>query len=92
MEPSPRVAVVAGGTEGDVPEPALVDLLGGPLGIGAVVPLLFDVHGRVVEAGTFVSPSGAVTAFNPGAALPASGAFVPPGRGRQRLTRRSRFG
>ena len=63
--------MVAGGAEGDVPEPALVDLLGGPLGIGAVVPLLFDVHGRVAEAGTFVSPSGAVIAFDTGAALPA---------------------
>ena len=69
--PSPRVAVVAGGAEGDVPEPALVDLLGGPLGVGAVVPLLFDVDGRVAEAGTFVSPSGAVIAFNTGAALAA---------------------
>ena len=69
--PSPRVAVVAGGAEGEVPEPALVDLLGGPLGIGAVVPLLFDVHGSVAEAGTFVGPSGAVTAFNTGAALAA---------------------
>ena len=63
--------MVAGGAEGDVPEPALVDLLGGPLGIGAVVPLLFDVHGRVAEAGTFVRPSGAVIAFNTGAALAA---------------------
>ena len=56
--PLPRVVVLAAGPEGDVPEQALVDLLGGPLGIGAVVPLLFDVHDRVAEGGTISGPSG----------------------------------
>lgn len=60
--------VVAEGDEGDVPGPALVDLLCGPLGIGAVVPLLVDAHGRVAEAGTFSGPDGN-TPFNTGAAL-----------------------
>ena len=62
--PGPQPAV----TEQAVPEQALVDLLGGPLGIGAVVPLLLDGHGRVAEAGTFAGPSGAVTSFDTGAA------------------------
>jgi GT2 family glycosyltransferase len=74
--PSARAVVVAGGDEGDVPEQALVDLLCGPLGIGAVVPLLFDAHGRVAEAGTFTALAGAPGAqtsapFDTGAPLPA---------------------
>ena len=68
---SPRALVIAGGDEGDVPEQALVDLLCGPLGIGAVVPLLCHEHGRVAEAGTFSGPGGAVVPFNAGAALAA---------------------
>ncbi len=63
------MVVLAAGPEGDVPEQALVDLLGGPLGIGAVVPLLFDVHDRVAEGGTITGPSGTVASFNTGAAL-----------------------
>ncbi len=54
-----------------MPEQALVDLLCGPLGIGAVVPLLSDVHGRAAEAGTFSGPAGVVVPFNAGAALSA---------------------
>ena len=55
--------------EAAVPEQALVDLLGGPLGIGAVVPLLYDERGRVAEAGTYLGQSGAAIPFNVGAAL-----------------------
>lgn len=47
----------------------LVDLLGGPLGIGAVVPLVLDGNRRTVEAGTFRSASGAVVPFNVGGAV-----------------------
>ena len=61
-----------GGTQGDVPEPAVVDLLGGPLGIGGVVPLLLDAHACLVEAGTFGEPFRRGGCVNPGAALPAS--------------------
>ncbi|HYA45133.1 MAG TPA: hypothetical protein VED59_05980, partial [Acidimicrobiales bacterium] len=68
----PCAIVVAGGNEGQVPEQALVDLLCGPLGIGAVVPLLYDERGRVVEAGTYAEPDGTVapyaTGSRPGAA------------------------
>ena len=70
----PSVAVLvagAGGDEGNVPEQAVVDLLGGPLGIGAVVPLVHDQHGRVVEAGTFAAPSGSVAPFGAGATVAA---------------------
>ena len=70
----PNVAVLvagAGGDEGNVPEQAVVDLLGGPLGIGAVVPLVHDQHGRVVEAGTFAAPSGSVAPFGAGASVAA---------------------
>jgi GT2 family glycosyltransferase len=56
-----------------VPEQALAELLCGPLGIGAVVPLLYDEHGATVEAGTFAGPAGAATAFGTGAALAAPG-------------------
>ena len=61
----------ASGELGDVPEQALVDLLCGPLGIGAVVPLLYDEHDRVAEAGTFAGPVSTVAPFNTGAALSA---------------------
>jgi GT2 family glycosyltransferase len=49
--------------EGEIPEQALVELLSGPLGIGAVVPLVYDEHGRASEAGTFIGPNGTVMAF-----------------------------
>ena len=55
--------------EAPVPEQALVDLLCGPLGIGAVVPLLYDERGRVAEAGTYLGQSGAAVPFNVGASL-----------------------
>ena len=42
----PAVAVLAGGDEGTVPEQALVELLSGPLAIGAVVPLLYGPRAR----------------------------------------------
>jgi GT2 family glycosyltransferase len=59
----PAVAVLAGGDEGALPEEALVELLSGPLGIGAVVPLLYGLQGQVLEAGSFVGPTGAVAPF-----------------------------
>ncbi len=62
-EGGPAVAVLAGGDEGVFPEETLVELLSGPLGIGAVVPLLYGQAGQVLEAGSFVGPSGAVTPF-----------------------------
>ena len=48
------VVVLAGGEEGAVPEDALIELLTGPLGIGAVVPLLYGPQGQVLEAGSFI--------------------------------------
>ena len=63
------VAVIAGGDEGVVPEDALVELLSGPLGIGAVVPLLYGRRGQVVEAGSFLGPAGAVAPFGSGMAV-----------------------
>ena len=66
-------AVLAGGPEGvgNVPEQPLVDLLCGPLRIGAVVPLLHDEHGRTAAAGTFRLPSGLVAPFDAGTPLAA---------------------
>ncbi len=73
--PQPCAVVIATGEASgelrDVPEQALVDLLCGPLGIGAVVPLLYDEHDRVAEAGTFAGPASTVAPFNTGAALSA---------------------
>ena len=73
--PQPCAVVIATGEASDelrdVPEQALVDLLCGPLGIGAVVPLLYDEHDRVAEAGTFAGPGATVAPFNTGAALSA---------------------
>ena len=46
-----------------MPEEALIELLSGPLGIGAVVPLLYGAAGQVLEAGSFVGPTGAVEPF-----------------------------
>ena len=59
----PAVAVLAGDDEGAVPEEVLIELLSGPLGIGAVVPLLYGPQGQVLEAGSFVGPTGAVEPF-----------------------------
>jgi len=69
----PAAAVLAGGGEGvgNVPEEPIVDLLCGPLRIGAVVPLLHDEQGRTAAAGTFAGPAGAVTPFGTGSALAA---------------------
>lgn len=61
--------MIAGADAGDVPAEDLHQLLGGSLGIGAVLPLMVDERGRVAEAGTFVDPSGAVVPFGAGAAL-----------------------
>ena len=73
--PQPCAVVIASGDASDkasdVPEQALVDLLCGPLGIGAVAPLLYDEHDRVAEGGTFAGPGGTVAPFNTGAALSA---------------------
>ena len=73
--PQPCAVVIANrdasDKAGDVPEQALVDLLCGPLGIGAVAPLLYDEHDRVAEAGTFAGLGGTVAPFNTGAALSA---------------------
>jgi GT2 family glycosyltransferase len=44
---------------------ALYDLLIGPYGIGAVVPLLYDGQNRVAEAGTFLRPDGSLAPFGP---------------------------
>ncbi|MGH9106407.1 MAG: glycosyltransferase [Acidimicrobiales bacterium] len=68
--PEPAAALlVAGelgpGGPGEPDEHALVDLLCGPLGVGAVVPMLCGEHGQVVEAGTFSAPNGAVVPFGP---------------------------
>jgi GT2 family glycosyltransferase len=65
----PAVAVIAGGDEGVVPDEALVDLLCGPLGIGAVVPLLYGRPGQAVEAGSFIGMAGAVAPFGAGMAV-----------------------
>ncbi len=59
----PALVVLAAGDEGAVPEEALIELLSGPLGIGAVVPLLYGAAGQVLEAGSFVGPTGAVEPF-----------------------------
>jgi GT2 family glycosyltransferase len=69
--PGPAAVVLAGGGTGNIPEQALVDLLCGPWGIGAVVPLLHDALGRTAEAGTFAGPAGTVSAFDPGTVLAA---------------------
>ena len=61
--------VLASGDPGHVPEQALVDLLAGPFGIGAVTPLLYDARGRVIEAGTYLGPAGTVTPFGAGSPL-----------------------
>lgn len=50
----------------EVPEAALGELLGGPFGIGAVVPMVLDEHGRVAEAGTSSGPSGTAVPFGSG--------------------------
>lgn len=60
------VVILAGGRPGEMPEQALSDLLGGPLGIGAVVPMLVDKRGTVVEAGTFAGPTGDVAPYGAG--------------------------
>ena len=65
----PCAVVLAGGDEGNVPEEALADLLCGPLGIGAVVPLLYDARGKVAEAGTYLVADGTVAPFGTGACL-----------------------
>lgn len=60
------VVILAAGDAGEVPEEALADLLAGPLGIGAVVPTLVDRRGRVVEAGTFLGPTGQLEPYGAG--------------------------
>jgi GT2 family glycosyltransferase len=64
---SPPVLVAGdeGADQGSPDEEALSELLSGPYGIGAVVPLLYDEHGRVAEAGTFLRPDGSVAPFGP---------------------------
>ena len=52
-----------------VPERLLVDLLTGPFGIGAVVPLVVDANRRVVEAGSYTGPSGQSSPFGAGTDL-----------------------
>ena len=51
---------------GDVPGQDLADLLDGPFHIGAVVPLVRDEYGRVVEAGTYHTGGGRVAGFDHG--------------------------
>jgi len=53
------------------PEQVLDELLCGPYGIGAVVPVLCDQAGRVVEAGTFLDADAAVAPFGTGMAASA---------------------
>ena len=87
----PAVAVLAAGDEGIFAEEVLVELLSGPLGIGAVVPLLYGLQGQVLEAGSFVGPSGAVAPFGSHMAVGARPGF-PARRPRQRLERDRRLG
>lgn len=65
---APEVALLVTGAasgHGSPDEHALAELLGGPFGIGAVVPLLYDGLGRVAEGGAFYRADGTVGPFGP---------------------------
>ncbi len=57
-DPSAAATSSAAAGATGAPEEALGELLGGPFGIGAVVPMVLDEHGRVAEVGTWPGPGG----------------------------------
>lgn len=66
------VGPAAGDALTDMPEEAIGELLGGPFGIGAVVPMVLDEHGRVAEAGATSGAGGAPVPFGAGGHLAAA--------------------